>query len=243
MSNKFCKEHFYLQAFKNICSEFPVGKIDKNESPDFIINHANIKIGFEVTNIYTDISLKKEIETEYIHLINYCRLFFEEATDIRHLSISICYNIQTRVPLQRKKELARIVSKLLLSNLPKPYEHSNISFQTLNDYTFPLEISSILIFNLPSLKENIWDFSRGGFVDDNISQNIQSTINPKNVKYKSYKNNCDFCNLLIVADNFSPTGFVELNIDDQNYIYKSYFENTFLFLVFDNKFYKLNTTK
>ena len=76
-----------------------------------------------------------------------------------------------------------------------------------------------------------------GWCIENPFDEIQNTIDSKNKKFESYKANCDFCDLLVVADG----GFVHFDDKLQSHEFTSVFRNIFFMdLSFGCKVVKLN---
>ena len=46
------RESIHIENFRNICPNFPAGRIEKTESPDFIIHASGGLIGIEYTQIF-----------------------------------------------------------------------------------------------------------------------------------------------------------------------------------------------
>lgn len=79
----------------------------------------------------------------------------------------------------------------------------------------------------------------GVCIDDPFDE-LQKTIDSKNMKFESYKNNCDECDLLVVVDN----DFVHISEKLQKYEFKSVFRNVYLLEVsFDCKVTKLKLSE
>lgn len=79
-----------------------------------------------------------------------------------------------------------------------------------------------------------------GVCIDNPFDELQKTIDSKNMKFESYKKNCDECDLLVVVDN----GFVHFSEKLQKHEFKSVFRNVYLLDVsFDCKVTKLKLSE
>ncbi len=79
----------------------------------------------------------------------------------------------------------------------------------------------------------------GVCIDDPFDE-LQETIDSKNMKFESYKKNCDECDLLVVVDNV----FVHFSEKLQKHEFKSVFRNVYLLDVsFDCKVTKLKLSE
>lgn len=70
--------------------------------------------------------------------------------------------------------------------------------------------------------------SNGGVCKDDPFEELQITINNKNAKYVTYKNNCDECDLLVVSDDGSTGNFANFTYKLETHKFTSLFRNVFL---------------
>jgi hypothetical protein len=220
-------ELFYLEKFKENFPDFPKGKIDSDESPDFLVEAPNEIVGIEITSFYRQTSSST-------------RPPLQQRQSIRHKIIALAksYYDQKGLPPVfagvhfdlnfhcRKSEIQPIAKRLV-----------GLAEQSLLDPTpekiwrrDDIQLSGIDLLSFKKCKaESYWDAPLGSFVPTTSPQQIQNIFDEKNALCNEYRKKCDNIWLLIVMNRFDPASFSlisEITLENK---YSHSFDAAFLF--------------
>jgi len=210
IDDKKSKELFYFLKFKEIVKNFPKGKLELSESPDFLILCDQNIIGIEMVGFYSDLSNNrhkgKEEDYQNKSVIN-------ELKEIYRAKYGDCYHsirflpyigcMLDKISSYEKNRMVeqiqyRIVNHIfgmnrLLKNI--------VSFQEdlLDRYFHFVDIE-------PNILEypNKWKMIETNFIGSSIDD-LHRIINNKEEKVYRYKEKCSTIFLLIVSEGYHET--------------------------------------
>jgi hypothetical protein len=233
------RERVCVKIFKEAYSKFPQGKIldDENqEKPDFILLTKSGKIGIEVTSIVDRKQKRSESECEKVVLE--ARRIYEEQ-QLPNLHVSVHIGCESAFNKKNRSLFAKAIARQVIQNTPQPKSYIDLENKWNDSKNFPFEINNILIFNLPSLKQNHWHVPSGGFCREDFETELQGVLDEKETKILNYSLDCREQWLLVVAENMSASTFYEASEKTILHQYKSSFDKVFLLELFKGKLIQL----
>ncbi|KAA3617861.1 MAG: hypothetical protein D8M58_00055 [Calditrichaeota bacterium] len=202
-----------------------------SECPDFIFKHNKVKVGIEVTRIFKNRKIEGRplhaLESERDSIVKIAMQSYTELEKFPALDVAVFFGSYPKLTKAQRYDLAKKLKDLIIQNLPGKDStvRVNNNFEDLEN--FPEYFDSIRISNFSFLTKNYWQVPVAGFVQKNFIQELQDIINVKNTKLDSYKEKCEECWLLVVADSNFPSSFFDPDIETKNYKYKCNFEKAF----------------
>ncbi|MDD2524292.1 MAG: hypothetical protein PHT81_05560 [Endomicrobiaceae bacterium] len=224
-----------------------VNKIDI-EKPDFLFETSTGKtVGLELTNLIVrsnEYYAAKHISTASLYTIGkqVCHYFKKEKGIALSIVIDIWdprkwsshYNeiIDHRYDPGFKdldasiKEIKDVIIKVLLQN-PIPSFGVVKEWIDIGNQKFCISADRMYEPNISVRVNNV------GICKEDPFDELQERITDKNTKYKTYKSNCDECDLLVISDDGSTGNFVTFSDKINTHKFISVFKNVYL-LYFDS---------
>src|SRR5437870_4858859 len=117
------RERFYLELFRSLFPLFPEGPIEDGESPDFVIQGPDGKIGIELTRVYKYTPPNRRPlqaqESERRALVKEaCRIYEEMGLD--PVQVHVLFAGETNFTRKNRKNYAQAIANLVARNLPQP---------------------------------------------------------------------------------------------------------------------------
>jgi len=227
-------ERIHLERFKEICKSFPEGRIEKSESPDFIVHAPRKLIGIEHTELFQPSSSAanplQEQDTLARRIVEAARTEFLQRND---QALHVVISFAPRVRL-RKKEVAgtaQTISALVAESLSilgsDIFSEVTVKCNSENADRFPSQVRLIEIRR--QSKDHNWFCNCAGWVVEITPEQLQETICKKEQKLASYRARCSDVWLLIVADNARIPSTVDLEESAISYRYATDFNRVFFF--------------
>jgi len=241
---KKAKEKFHFEMFQRLFTEFSLPNAGiNNEHPDFLVTSSCVRLGIENTNIFKDETFKDPFMN--------ANKFGDQGKILKKASI-ICA-AKKLVPLlvqvsfsssnlqYRRKDIERISGGLADLVVNTCSENQSEEKIVLNKNNFS--------GNLPEIRRiyirkgiaggNRWQAVSAAWVRREFSKEIQKCLDKKNPHYQRYRQFCDSCWLLIVADRAIPSQCFQTDKNTEQYIYSSSFDRTFFLEVTYEKLVEL----
>lgn len=220
-----------------------VKKIDREE-PDFIFETTpGEKVGLELTNFIVSSNeyyAAKHISTASLYTIGnqVCHYFKKE----KGIALSIVIDIWD------PRKWSNRYNDIIAHRYDPGFKDLDASIKEIKDVIIKvLSQEPISSFDVPRKKwidignqkfcitaDRMYEpntsvrVSNGGVCKDDPFEELQITINNKNAKYVTYKNNCDECDLLVVSDDGSTGNFANFTYKLETHKFTSLFRNVFL---------------
>lgn len=227
---KKCRELIHLTHFKEICSFFPDGEIEKTEKPDFIVHTPHKKLGIEHTEIFQpgipngeSLQAQDSLAQRVVDEAN--KLYLQNHS--QPLWIQVLFNSKVKIIKQDVHRIAEMVVQLIEVAPIESGEYIILKRNSDNSKYFPQEIA--MIHMQPTKRDNMWRCSSIGSVPELTQQQLQEKIDKKEQKLDSYTQNCSEIWLLIVADDLRIPSSVGLTQSASTYQYNTRFDRAFFF--------------
>ena len=222
-------EFKHLDSFRRSCGDFPAGKIEPGETPDFIVDSGNRRIGVELTRIYVDApeepnSLQSR-EAGKTRITRLAERFFNEK-NLSEVYVDLFFN-RTWQPYRNQEErIARAVAQVVFDNFPSEGQQVWVKYRLGSAQ--PIEVDLISIYRTQDFGRDRWRWREAGEVKKEAITDIQSEIDKKLRKVNECLTKCDECWLLIVVPSWTPAGMVHPARSSLEHTYTSQFSRVYL---------------
>lgn len=221
------QEFHFLEKFKELYQDFPNGKIDKSEQPDFIISNEKGKIGIELTEVFQDSHLNNG-QSKFQQLSSDRHSFTTDLINIIEQYISFTFHIAIHFNdfnhLKKSKKHI-VLKKAFKSCINQTLNLENKKSITINDFqVLPEEINSITIGRYDGLDSSYDEKPEGGCVSDLTDVHLNEILKKKHKKLKKYQK-CNQFWLLIKEGNYYAGSFAEVKVENE---FETDFDKIFL---------------
>ena len=246
------REWTIMNLFVQSYSSFPIGEIEKSESPDFIVNTVRSRgrkkrIGIELTELKyerKDTEFNMRAHEDFLcQIMDKAETFFKWRSshvlnvDV-HFSDSIAPlilggNADTEANLLvtgMAETIARIVEDNLPESTGKSYKVDRTS--KYGDVNLPQHIECINISNVSGRQEEpLWYASISTRVKPLSIESVAQRIKDKNAKLAHYDKTCDEQWLIIIQNSFLMSSAYDPVIAQRalKHRYRTHFDKVFVF--------------
>lgn len=244
---KDMEEAQILRYFSLCYPDFPKAKIEKTESPDFILQlNRHHSIGLELTKLFVQIDKEgihyiPRYENEKTTLIEIIREHFEREFPFRisaHFNFSDDFYL---LGLDLEVMTIEILDffKIIFSD----WSPNEIFFRTIKSEQLPLWLNSIDIMHHPENKISNWVSCKVNVPAHNFLNSIQQSIAQKEEKLSLYrKKRMDQYWLLIAAECLSCAAPFHIDNLLERWVFHTHFNQVFLMDLFKQKIHILLKT-
>ena len=234
MTKKEITEKSVFEKFKNAYIDFPSGKIEHIDKPDFII-HSEEKIGVEITQIFKD-DYKTEKGSNFKKLEEITKRVSEEILILlEKKQIPKCYiiihlNEKELAVSKNPSEIAEIFFEEILRNIK--LDNNNYILEITNYGHLRSIIDSYVIIFDEKIKnyEYIESYTTVGSIIDNLK--IQHILDKKEEAKKSF-NKCDKFWLVIKSGELSADYFPSIQLTTEKL--RTTFDKVFILKHLENE--------
>ena len=226
------KERSFLDDFKLIYPDFPLGKIDESEGPDFLVLTEAETIGIEVTeyirgqggggsSIRRDDMLRERI-------VSAVQAEFES----RHqapLEVNFVWYGHRHLRKTDVQNLVSSAAELIVKKIPRrTLENVRIGPDQLSGTSLGKFVAYVSIIRLRATAQGAWHSSETGWTEVGTDE-LQALISSKEEKIDSYLKKCASGWLLIVADRPHVSSAAELLDNVKRHSFQTRFERVFFY--------------
>ena len=257
------REWTILSLFRQSFSSFPLGDVQKRESPDFVVSHPLKsgkvrKIGIELTELKyerNDTGFNMRAHEDFL-----CRIM-EEAESFFSASHDVVLNVDVHfadsiAPLivgdsaHDQAEFLRVamsqtIARIVDDNLPeatgKCYRVDRSS--KYGDLNLPQHIDSIVITNVSGrLESPLWYASISTRVKPLSIESVAQRIKDKDQKLAHYDKSCSFQWLVIIQNSFLMSSAYDPVVANRALVhrYRTHFDRVFVFERSQSMVHELN---
>ncbi len=254
------KEWAIINMFRSCYPYFPLGDLEKSESPDFLVHTDDKLIGIELTE------LKYEREDKLFNLRAHEDFLTYMMEDAQHIVEQQCefklmvealftddisptvLMVNEEARLLVRQGLAESIAKVVLDNIPdstgmkyKVDRSSKYGYQNL-----PSKIQSITISNVTGRwHDSLWYAAIATKVKPLSISSVSQRLVAKNFKLQKYNPACDEQWLVIIQNSFlMSSSYNSVSAKDAlEHIYRSKFDKVFVFERSEGMVTRLQTNK
>lgn len=237
-------EILLMQYFRESYGDFPNGKLNPSESPDFIVQMKNKHIlGIELTRLNPANAIPPDdngyYEIEFREkLIEQTKELYEQSSQLK-LFVKFLFSENHKI----KPEQEMMVSVQLVNEIRKAVGNRNKDAffkETIPESQLPKGLESVLIVNHPVMETSIWERANNLGVSNDVVDDIRKSIHKKDEKLKLYqKQHLNYYWLLVFTDRLR--GVKNFNLANKiiNHKFESRFQQVFLFDLIKSDIYRL----
>jgi hypothetical protein len=173
------REEKFLHHFKDLFKQFPEGKIEASETPDFIVNlEGGAKLGIELVELFPNTTLEEKahlkltkIESE---IVKFAKQEFESSFGI-NLMISLSFDSNLRCSKSNRKRFAKSVS----DDVYKCYcsiTNEKVSFRIFDKSYLKTQYLDRVFIHTKKIQNGLWDSGHGAELRDLQYHELSSMI-------------------------------------------------------------------
>jgi hypothetical protein len=196
-------EALYLDQFRAAMSDFPKGRVESTEEPDFLIHGEHSKVGIELTELHrhTPVGVKPQQALEAMrHRVVARAQELYLAKGLPPVRASIFMRDTHGIKKDQVQILAEVICQLVERNLPDMNSSRHEKNDGLNCDYFPEPILEISVHRLDVITESFFGAPGATWISTLSNADIQRVIASKELKYPAYRLKCDQTWLIINAD-------------------------------------------
>ena len=218
-------EKIIFDDFRNLLDNFPRGHFYKSESPDFIVEKENGKLGIELTEIFQDSDKgNSNYQRRLSDRHSLTSLLIKELQKNVNFTfhVNIHYSDFYHIKKSKKHEIANKLFEICFYNLRELENQKNFM---IDDFRIlPKEVNSIRIGRYDGLNESFDEMPEGGVVSKMTDLHLYPLIRQKDEKISNYQK-CNEYWLVIREGNYYAGTFSEIEL---NMPVSSQFDKVFL---------------
>ncbi len=240
------KEWAVINMFRSCYSSFPIGTLEKSESPDFLLRHSDQLIGIELTELKYergDKLFNLRAHEDFLNSLMEDAQRIVEAQCPYKLVVEVLFSEEiSGVVLMVDEEarqlvrqgLAEEVSKVVMDNIPectggkyKVDRTSKYGYHTLH-----AKIQSVTVLNVTGRwYDGLWYAAIATRVKPLSISSVSQRLLAKNCKLRNYRSDCNEQWLVIIQNSFlMSSSYNPLTAQKAlSHRYRSNFDKVFVF--------------
>lgn len=199
------RERWYLDALLRVLPDAPPSEaFEDSETPDFIFNGPNHRLGVEITTFHLPPTAGQRPHQEQQSLKNQ---IVERAQKLHHtaggpaLRITVFFRLNPPLRKTKVAPLAKAIAKCVLAiDVPRSFTDPEV---TIPWDELPTEIVDVHIQGSIDGKALLWQSDAGGFVAQVAPEEVAAEVDAKAKTLTQARLKCDELWLVIVNDEFS----------------------------------------
>jgi len=239
-------EGIHLERFQAAFDEFPQGRIEPTEEPDFLIHRPNSVLGIELTELHraTRPGTRPQQASEAMRSRVVARA--QELWDQRELpsvKVSVFMNTNYEIQKSEVEKLALAILVLAIKNLPEPNSSKSEEYDWINREYFPEQLLKVSVRRLDAITRTHFSSPGATWVATLADSDIKRALASKEPKYETYKMKCDEAWLVISADIGPMSTWFEYDVQKLSSSFNTQFDRLFLLRHFGCKLVELKTER
>ncbi len=237
-------ENHYLDRLRAAMPDFPIGRIESTEEPDFLVHGEKSIIGLELTELHkeTPNGLKPQQALEAMR----CRVVAKAqelyvASNLPPVYVQIFMNDGYDIKKEQVMPLAETIHKLVASHLPENNSSQKIEYDWRNPGSFPHSLIEISVCRLDLITKTFFGAPRATWVPTLADVDIERVLKLKEKKYSTYRIKCDEAWLVINVDIVSMSTWFEFESSALSKPIRTQFDRVFIFRHFVSQLFELPT--
>ena len=236
----------YLERFRHAMPDFPEGKVEPSEEPDFLVWRHDSVLGIELTELHRETrpgaSPQQARQSMRQRVINRAQEIYlaNAQPDVR---VTVFMHDDVHIERSEVEHLANQICELAIRNLPSPNSSSEEFYEWTNRAYFPDVVNNIRVHRLDAITDTHFNTPGSTWVAPLAPPDIERALLSKNPKYPTYRKRCDEAWLLINADIGSMSTWFQFDSESLASTFETDFERVFLFRHFGSKLHELTVRK
>jgi len=237
-------EILLINYFRESFEDFPMGKIQSSESPDFIVNLKNRHhLGIEITRLNPENSIEpdKKQKSQIIFRENFVKKARNLVENNNSTPLFVKFLFSSKKFIPPEKELMTIVTTAnIIRKKTSSKSKGDLFTVSISSSELPAGLEEIRIVHHPTLEHGIWERSNKLGISNDVIDDIRISIKKKDEKLQLYqKQRLNYYWLLIVTDRLRGTKNYNLSNQIQNHNFYSQFQHVYLFDLIKSNIFEL----
>ena len=239
-------EAHYLDRLRAVLSDFPEGRVEPTEEPDFLIHGQKSTIGIELTELHRDVpaGVKPQQALEAMrHRVVARAQELYEAKGLPPVKVSVFMRDSHDIKKEQVQPLAEALCQLVERNLPELNASKKEEYDWENRDYFPEPILEVSVHRMDVITKTFFSVPGATWVSTLSNSDIQRVVAPKELKYPAYRLKCDQAWLVINADIGPMSTWFEFDATVPLLPLKTKFERIFVLRHFGSRLMELQVSR
>ena len=235
-------ETHYLDRLREAMPDFPAGKVEATEEPDFLVHGEGRIIGIELTELHreTPSGAKPQQALEAMrHRVVAKAQELYVAANLPPLKASIFMNDGYNIKKEQVLPLAAHIKKLIENHMPDKNSSRKIEYDWKKPNSFPDPLNKISVHRLDVITKTFFSAPGATWVATLSDADIQRAAEPKEKKYSTYRRKCDEAWLVIDADIGSMSTWFEFDSSALSRPLRTQFRRVFILRHFGSRLFEV----
>lgn len=239
-------ETIYFERFRSAFVNFPSGRIEPTEEPDFLIHRQGSVLGVEITELHREPeSGKRPMQADEAmrrRVVARAQEIYETSGQ-PPVNVSAFINDSIRIEKSEVEPLANALFSIVVRNLPGPNSSREEQYDWTNRSYFPEVLHTVSVHRLDAITKSFFSCPGATWVGDLTPADVARALSSKESKYAAYRRQCEEAWLVINADLGSMSTWFE--VDERSLLtpYQTNFDRLFVYLHFSAKVIELPTCR
>ena len=239
-------EVVYLERFRHAMPDFPEGRIEPSEEPDFLVYRSDSILGIELTELHRETrpgaSPQQARESMRQRVVNRA----QELYVVGHyppVRATVFMHGDVHIERSEVEHLASQICELAIRNLPGPNSSGEEFYEWTNRTYFPEVVNNIRVHRLDEITVSHFNAPGSTWVAPLARADVERALLSKNPKYSTYRKRCDEAWLIINADIGLMSTWFQFDSATVDAQFETDFERVFVFRHFGSKLHELTVRK
>lgn len=235
-------ERHYLDELRAAMPDFPAGRIEPTEGPDFLVHGENSIVGIELTELHREtpngVNPQQAIEAMRRRVVAKAQELYI-ASNLPAVSVWIFMNDSYDIKKEQVLPLAKKIRKLVASHLPDKNASQEIVYDLNDPDSFPDSLIKLSVRRRDAITETCFMSPGATWISAVSDADIERVVEPKERKYSTYRIKCDATWLVVNADISSMSTWFEFESLALLKPLRTQFEREFILRHFEKRLFEL----
>jgi hypothetical protein len=235
-------ERWRLERFKSFIPDFPSGRLEPTEEPDFLVRGDCHVVGIELTDLHRDTVPGQRPEQASEAMRNRVVARAKEIyTSRQHPPVLATFFLNDRIHIKKPdvEQLATELADLVLLNVPQPNSTAEVPTDWDDMRQLPSILHQLSVLRLDAITKTFFSAPGATWVGTLSREDIERALSSKEPKYTAYRTRCDKVWLVINADMESMATWFEFELSVLEEPFLTQFDRVFLVQHFGGKAHEL----
>lgn len=238
-------EAWRLERFKTFVADFPDGRIESTEEPDFLVHGANRVVGIELTDLHRETprgQVPEQAREAMRHRVVARAQELYAKRDLPPVLATFLLDDRILIKKTEVEGLAKEYADLVADNVPAANAGTELP-QDYDDYlTMPSLVHKLMVRRFDVVTRSMFTCPGATWVPTLGFKDIERTLASKEPKVSAYRRRCDEVWLVINADMESMATWFEIESSILEHAFHTAFDRVFLVEHFRGKAHELHVT-
>lgn len=244
--NKKEIEMHYLDRLRVAMPDFPQGRIESTEEPDFLIHGDDSIIGIELTELHREtqdgVKPQQALEAMRHRVVARAQELYS-AKGLPPVKVSVFMRDNHDIRKDHVQSLAEALCQLVERNLPNPNSSRREEYDWVNRAHFPEPIIEVSVHRLDVITKTFFSVPGATWVSTLSNSDIARVVGPKELKLPAYLKKCNRAWLVINADIGPMSTWFEFDASAPLLPLKSKFERILILRHFGSRLIELQLSR